>query len=213
MPISEYENDEAEELYDTIKEILEQNGKGETNTIIMEDWNSVVGDKAHHNIVGPYGLGRRNQKGQMLIDFCERNGLVITNTWFKKPKRRLYTWKAPGDRIRHQMDYVLVRQRFRKSVKDVQTLPGADIDSDHNLLVAKICTKLQKIIRFQKRKPRWELEKLYAQRQKVYDSLEEKPGAIKCESENVKVQWKNIKKCVLDTMSGLVGRVERRARR
>jgi hypothetical protein len=48
-------------------------------------------------------------------------------------------------------------------VKDVQTLPGADIDSDHNLLVAKICTRLKKIIRFQKRRPRWDLEKLYAQ--------------------------------------------------
>jgi hypothetical protein len=46
----------------------------------MGDWNSVVGSKAHHNSVGPYGLGRRNQRGQMLIDFCERNGLVITNT-------------------------------------------------------------------------------------------------------------------------------------
>jgi hypothetical protein len=32
----------------------------------------------------------------------------------------------------------------------VQTLPGADIDSDHNLLVAKICTRLKKIISFQK---------------------------------------------------------------
>jgi len=29
---------------------------------------------------------------------------------------------------------------------DVQTLPGADIDSDHNLLVAKICTILKKNI-------------------------------------------------------------------
>jgi hypothetical protein len=27
------------------------------------------------------------------------------------------------------LDYVLVKQRFRNSVKDVQTLPGADIDS------------------------------------------------------------------------------------
>jgi len=34
-------------------------------------------------------------------------------------------------------------------VKDVQTLHGADIDSDHNLLVARICTSLKKIIRFQ----------------------------------------------------------------
>jgi exonuclease III len=76
MPTSEYE-DEVEELYNISEEILEEDGKGGTNTIIMGDWNSVVGDTAHHNTVRPYGLGRRNQRGQMLIDFCERNGLVI----------------------------------------------------------------------------------------------------------------------------------------
>jgi hypothetical protein len=98
-------------------------------------------------------------------------------------------------------------------VRDVQTLPGADIDSDHNLLVAKICTRLKKIMRFHKQKPRWDLEKLYAQRQVVHDRLEEKLGVIKCESGNVEVQWNNIKKCVLDTMSDLVGKVERRGRK
>jgi hypothetical protein len=97
----------------------------------------------------------------MLIDFCEKNGLVIKHM-VQKLKRRLYTWKAPGDRNRYQLDYVLVKQRFRNSVKDVQIMPGADIDSDHNLLVAMICTRLKKIIRFHKRKPRWDLEKLYA---------------------------------------------------
>jgi hypothetical protein len=44
-----------------------------------------------------------------------------------------------------------VKQPFKNSVKYVQTLPGADIDSDHNLLVAKICTILKKIVRFHKR--------------------------------------------------------------
>jgi hypothetical protein len=58
-------------------------------------------------------------------------------------------------------------------------MPGADIDSDHNLLVATICTSLKRIIRFHKQKPRWHLEKVYAQRQEVHDSLEEKLGAIK----------------------------------
>jgi hypothetical protein len=53
----------------------------------MGDWNSVVGGKSYQNIVGPHGLVRRNQRGQMHIDICERNGLVITNIWFKKPKR------------------------------------------------------------------------------------------------------------------------------
>jgi hypothetical protein len=120
----------------------------------------------------------RKQIGQMLIDFCERNGLVIIKTWFEKPKRKLYIWKSPGDMRQHQLDYVLVKKRFGSSVKDV---PEADIDSYHNLLVAEICTRLKQIISFQT------LEKLYAQRQKVHDSLEEnlmqtnvKVGMWKC---------------------------------
>ena len=129
----------------------------------------------------------------MLIDFCERNGLIVTNTWFKKRKRRLYTWKAPGDWSRHQLDYILVKHRFRNSVKDVQTLPGADTNSDHNLLVAKFRTRLKKITRFPKSRPRWDLEKLYAQRQRVQDTLEEKLCAIECESGNAEVQWNNNK--------------------
>jgi hypothetical protein len=55
-------------------------------------------------------------------------------------------------------------------MKDVQTLPGADIDSDHNLLVATICTSLKKIIRIEKGNPRWALQNLYAQRNKVQDT-------------------------------------------
>jgi len=35
MPTSEYEDDEVEKLYDTIEEILEEDGKGDTNNIIM----------------------------------------------------------------------------------------------------------------------------------------------------------------------------------
>ena len=116
----------------------------------------------NYYLVGPHGLGIKNHRGQMLINFCERNGLIVTNSWFRKPKRRLYTWKAPGVQSWHQLDYILVKHQFRNSVKDVQTLPGADIDSDHNLLVAKICTRLKNIIRFQKRRPQWDLEKLYS---------------------------------------------------
>jgi len=74
-------------------------------------------------------------------------------------------------------------------MKDVQTLPGADINSDHKLLIAKICTRLKTIVRFQKRRPQWGVEKLYAQRQRVQDNLEEKLGATGCESGNFEMQW------------------------
>jgi exonuclease III len=86
MPTSEHEDDEVEELYGVIEEILEEDGKGNTNTIIKGDWNSVVGDEPYRNIVGPHGIGRKNHRGQMLINFCEGNGLIVSNTWFRKPK-------------------------------------------------------------------------------------------------------------------------------
>ena len=56
------------------------------------------------------------------------------------------------------------------------------------------------------------MEKLHAERQRVQNILEEKLGAIECESGNAEVQWKNIKECVLDTISDLVDKVEKRAR-
>ena len=102
------------------------------------------------------------------------------------------------------MNYILEKQRFRNSVKDVQTLPRADIDSDHNLPVANFRTRLKKIMRFQKKRPRWDLEKLYAQRQRVQCTLEGKLCVIECESGNAEVQWNNIKECMLDTVIWLV---------
>jgi hypothetical protein len=47
----------------------------------------------------------------------------------------------------------------------------------------------------------------------VQNILEAKLGAIEYESGNAEVQWKNIKECVLDTISDLVGKVEKRARK
>ena len=48
---------------------------------------------------------------------------------------------------------------------------------------------------------------------KIQDILEEKLGAIECENGNAEVQWKHIKECVLGTVSALVGKVEKRARK
>jgi len=99
-----YQDDHMDEMCNITEEILEEDRKGETKTIKMRDWNSVVGEKSHRNIAGRQRLGRISQTGQMLIDVCGRNSLVIANTWFKKTKRRLYTWKAP-DQSQHQLDY------------------------------------------------------------------------------------------------------------
>ena len=53
------------------------------------------GSQETPGVTGKFGLGIRNEAGQRLIEFCQKNALVITNTLFQQHKRRLYTWTSP----------------------------------------------------------------------------------------------------------------------
>ena len=55
-----------------------------------------------------------------------------------------------------------MRYPFNNSVKDTQTISGADIHFGHNIhvLVTKMCTRLKKIMRLKNGRPVWNLEKL-----------------------------------------------------
>ena len=112
---------------------------------MIGDFKSIVGEGSTDKVVGPFGLGRRRERGKMLIDFSKQHDLVVMNTWFKNGKTKLYTSKSPGVRNRYQIDYILVKQRFRNRIRDVKTLSVADIDSDHNLLVAEVETRSKAI--------------------------------------------------------------------
>lgn len=71
------------------------------------------------------------------MDFYVQTDMVITNTFYKVPARRRYTWKAPGDVKRYQIDFILVKEKYRNQFKSSHTYPGLDVDSDHNLVLAK----------------------------------------------------------------------------
>ena len=60
----------------------------------MGDWNAKVGSQETPGITGKFGLGVQNEAGQMLIEFCQENALVIANTLFQQHNRRLYTWTS-----------------------------------------------------------------------------------------------------------------------
>lgn len=111
----------------------------------MGDFNAEVGIDKVADITGGFGLGIKNTRVDRLVQFCKEENFKITNTWFKLPKRRLYTWISPRHTnehiIRNQNDYILINKRFGSSVLKASTYPGADVPSNHNLLVAKIRLK------------------------------------------------------------------------
>ena len=58
-------------------------------------WNAKVGSQETPGITDKFGLGVQNKAGQRLIEFSQKNSLVIANTLFQQHKRRLYTWTSP----------------------------------------------------------------------------------------------------------------------
>ena len=47
------------------------------------DWNAKVGSQETSGVTGKFGLGVRNEAGQMLIEFCQENAMVIANNLFQ----------------------------------------------------------------------------------------------------------------------------------
>ena len=51
---------------------------------------------------------------------------------------------SPNGQYQNQTDYILCSQRWRSCIQSAKTRPGADCDSDHQLLIAKFRLKLKK---------------------------------------------------------------------
>ena len=82
VPTSKAEETEVERFYEDLQDLLELTPKKDVLSIIG-DWNAKVGSQETPGVTGKFGLGMRNEAGQRLIEFCQGNALVITNTLFQ----------------------------------------------------------------------------------------------------------------------------------
>lgn len=201
-----------EPFYEDVKQVLEKLKAHECN-IVMGDFNSKIGEGAVDETVGSFGLGERNERGDRLVQFCQEEQLVITNTFFKLPPRRLYTWTSPAHSpehiVRNQIDFVLVNKRFKNSFKSAKTYPGADVNSDHNPVVAIIHTKMKKLLSPMKR-PRIDVSKLKDQdtRLKLHAKLNSRVNELQQQESLLPDEpirtWDNLKAVLVDTSSEVI---------
>jgi hypothetical protein len=54
------------------------------------------------------------------------------------------TWISPNGRDKNQIDHIIINGKWRRSLQDVRVMRGADVASDHHLVVANIKLKLKK---------------------------------------------------------------------
>jgi len=88
--------------------------------VISGDLSARVGEnqqkrKSHvtDSSVGPFTIDTHNDNASRLIDFCEINNIIISNTFFKHKLVHRTSWMHPRNKMWHMIDYTLVNKKFR----------------------------------------------------------------------------------------------------
>ncbi|CAF3398890.1 unnamed protein product [Rotaria socialis] len=134
--------EEVDAFYLKLQQTVDKVPRGDM-LLIMGDFNARVGKQQNQttkNVIGPHTVDKINENGQHLIDFCSHNDIIVANTFYQHKTVHQMTWKHPGNKRWHMLDYTLVNKKFRSSVEDVRVYRNAAgaIGTDHHLVKAKL---------------------------------------------------------------------------
>ena len=89
-------------------------------------------------MVGREGEATTSPNGERRIDFCLENNMKIANTFFPHKDIHKYTRVNSEKKEKSILDYIIVSSSLFYSTMDVRVSRGAEIYSDHHLVIAKI---------------------------------------------------------------------------
>ena len=155
---------------------------------------------------------------QRFVAFCAANNLAITSTMFPHKNIHKYPWTSPDGKHKNQIDHVAVNGKFKRSVTDTRTFRGADVASDHNLVIAEVQLKLNKIFRPKRSTVKYEDSKLkipevmnafkneLKNRFSVLQSHDDQPEVEEDATvDDIEMRWKGIKDAYNDTAKNVLG--------
>ena len=98
-----------------------------------------------------------------------------------------------------------MKQRYRNVVKKVCTLPGADADTDHNLLAATIRMRLKRIRKTRRRK-KWNLDKLSERKMEFANAVNiSMQNVVDHNPDDGLMQWEILKHAVKEAAEKEIG--------
>ena len=144
-PTNDAEEERKEELYQQLQAVIDR-GAAKDMTILMGDFNGKIGsdNTGYEDIMGTHGLGQMNENGEHFADLYALNQLVIGGNIFPHKRIHKATWRSPDHRTENQIDDICISRKFRRSWRDVRVLRGADVSSDHHLVVTAVRLRLKK---------------------------------------------------------------------
>ena len=163
-PTTDYDDEKTEGFYEQLQEIVDQIPKKDI-LIVQGDWNAKVGKDACKNwkyTCGLYSNNETNERGLRLLEFASLNDLKLANTFGPHKASRRCTWHSPNGKHHNPIDYIMIKRRFQTNVNIAKTrsFPGADIGSDHDLVMMTFKLHLKKVSKQGHSRIRFDLEKL-----------------------------------------------------
>ena len=99
-PTTSHDDQEIIEIYQEIENLIKTY---RTHfPIVMGGFNAKIGNKEDTKEItlGNFGIGDRNERGRMLIDFALKNNLRITDSFFYKKLHRKWIWTGSNNSIK-----------------------------------------------------------------------------------------------------------------
>jgi endonuclease/exonuclease/phosphatase family metal-dependent hydrolase len=140
-PTEENEASEEDNLYDMLEKEYEKCPKHDMK-IILGDFNAIIGQEENLKLVISMNSLHKvsNDNGIRLISYVASMDLVIGSTLF--PHKA--SWKSPDGSTMNQTDHVLIDYHHKSSIQDVRSYRGANIDSNHFVITAKLWSRINK---------------------------------------------------------------------
>ena len=145
-PTNDKDDDVKEEFYNSLNREIRNTPKHDM-LLVIGDFNAKVGQDRHgfEVAMGHEGIGDRNENGSRLLECCVNNELVVTGTIFQHKNIYKHTWNSPDGKTKNMIDHILVNRKWLKSVKDTRSFRGADVGSDHNLVICNVKLSLKAV--------------------------------------------------------------------
>jgi len=83
-----------------------------------------------------------NDSGVRIVNFATSKNLVVKSTMFPYQNTHNTPKTSPDGKTHNQIDHILTDKRWHSSVLDARSFRGADCDTDHYLVIAKVRERL-----------------------------------------------------------------------
>lgn len=199
---------EKDQFYETLEKICEEIPRKD-EIIILGDINAQLGKEQYlKNVIGN-GKGTihdiTNDNGHRICQLAATLDMKCLSTKFEHPKKHKVTWRHPSGNTENQIDHILATRGISRKTTNTRTYRGANADSDHYMVMAKINNlEKKKIYKTSRETVRWNLEALADD--KIKEKYEEEiTKNIQIETTEVESHWKQLKSAIIRATQETIG--------